>query len=63
MPEAYQRGLDLFAQGRYQEAICCFEACLQQAETSEVWNDWATALQWGRAHYSEKAECVTTALF
>lgn len=43
MVEAYQRGLELFGQGRYKEAICCFEECLQQAETSEVWNDWATA--------------------
>jgi tetratricopeptide (TPR) repeat protein len=43
MAEAHQRGLELFGQGRYQEAIGCFEACLQQAETSEVWNDWATA--------------------
>ena len=43
MAEAYQRGIKLFGQGRYQEAICCFEECLRQAETSEVWNDWATA--------------------
>jgi sulfatase maturation enzyme AslB (radical SAM superfamily) len=43
MAEAHQRGLELFGQGRYQEAIGCFEECLQQAETSEAWNDWATA--------------------
>jgi tetratricopeptide (TPR) repeat protein len=43
MAEAHQHGLELFAQCRYQEAIACFEECLRQAETSEVWNDWATA--------------------
>jgi len=43
MAQAHQRGIELFAQGRYQEAIGCFEECLRQAETSEVWNDWATA--------------------
>jgi len=43
MAEAHQRGIELFAQGQYQEAIGCFEECLRQAETSEIWNDWATA--------------------
>jgi MoaA/NifB/PqqE/SkfB family radical SAM enzyme len=43
MAVAHQRGIELFGQGQYQEAICCFEECLRQAETSEVWNDWATA--------------------
>jgi len=43
MAQADQRGLELFAQGRYQEAIGSFEESLRQAETSEVWSDWATA--------------------
>ena len=43
MAEAHQRGIELFARGQYQEAIGCFEECLRQAETSEIWNDWATA--------------------
>ena len=43
MAETHQRGIELFAQGRYHEAICCFEECLRQRETSEIWNDWATA--------------------
>jgi hypothetical protein len=43
MAQAHQRGLELFGQGQYQEAIGCFEECLRQAETSGVWNDWATA--------------------
>jgi len=43
MVEVHQRGIQLFTQGQYQAAIGCFEACIRDAETSEVWNDWATA--------------------
>jgi tetratricopeptide (TPR) repeat protein len=59
--EAYQRGLELFGQGRYQEAIFCFEACLQQAETSEVWNDWATA-HFASGHIREARQGLERAL-
>jgi hypothetical protein len=41
--QAHQRGIELFAQGRHNEAMGCFEEGLHQAETSEVWNDWVTA--------------------
>jgi len=42
MAEAHEWGLHFFAEGQYQAALECFEECLRQAETSEVWNDWAT---------------------
>jgi MoaA/NifB/PqqE/SkfB family radical SAM enzyme len=61
MVEAHQRGLALFGEGRYQEAIGCFEECLRQAETSEVWNDWATA-QYVSGHAGEAKEGLRRAL-
>jgi hypothetical protein len=45
MAEACQRGLELFGQGPYQEAICRFEASLQEAETIELQRDRAPASQ------------------
>jgi len=50
MMETHQRGVELFTRGQYQGAIGCFEACLQVAETSEVWNDWAAANSLRGAH-------------
>jgi tetratricopeptide (TPR) repeat protein len=61
MAEAHQRGIELFGQGRYKEAICCFEECLRQAETSEVWNDWATA-QFASGRVREASEGLKRAL-
>jgi len=57
MAEAHQRGLQLFAESQYEAAIRCFEESLRQAETSEVWNDWATA-QFASGH----AEAAMTGL-
>lgn len=61
MVEAYQRGLELYGQGRYQEAVGCFEACLRQNETSAVWNDWATA-QFASGHVRQAWEGLKRAL-
>ncbi len=61
MAEAHQRGLELFGQGRFQEAIGCFEECLRRAETSEVWNDWATA-QFASGRAGEAKEGLKRAL-
>jgi 2-polyprenyl-3-methyl-5-hydroxy-6-metoxy-1,4-benzoquinol methylase/tetratricopeptide (TPR) repeat protein len=41
--QSHQRGLELFGQNRYTEAVFWFEHAIAQHETSELWNDWATA--------------------
>jgi tetratricopeptide (TPR) repeat protein/wyosine [tRNA(Phe)-imidazoG37] synthetase (radical SAM superfamily) len=61
MVETRQRGIQLFAQGHYPEAIGCFEECLRQAETSEVWNDWAAA-QFALGRVREASEGLKRAL-
>jgi 2-polyprenyl-3-methyl-5-hydroxy-6-metoxy-1,4-benzoquinol methylase len=39
----HQRGLELFGQNRYAESVYWFTCALGKEETSERWNDWATA--------------------
>ncbi len=39
----HQLGIELYQQGRIQEAVHLFAAALWRKESSEVWNDWATA--------------------
>ena len=41
--EQRQLGIDLFNQGKYREAVHTFSGLLRAYESSEVWNDWATA--------------------
>jgi len=61
MVGAHQRGLELFGQGRYEEAIRCFEAYLRESETSQAWNDWAAA-QFALGRAREAAEGLRRAL-
>jgi Flp pilus assembly protein TadD/sulfatase maturation enzyme AslB (radical SAM superfamily) len=39
----HQRGMELFNQGRYEEAAVQFEESLRLDENSKIWNDWAAA--------------------
>lgn len=39
----HQQGLQAFKEGRFNEAIQLFGEAVTQEETSEIWNDWATA--------------------
>lgn len=41
--EQRQHGIDLYNAGKYQEAAQMFSSLLKANESSEVWNDWATA--------------------
>jgi tetratricopeptide (TPR) repeat protein len=42
---SHAEGLRLFQSGRAQESVALFAQALQEHETSERWNDWASALQ------------------
>lgn len=39
----HQQGLQAFKDGRMDEAIRLFGEAVAEGETSEIWNDWATA--------------------
>jgi len=41
--DQHQRALILFRQGSYKEAAELLDGILESLETSEIWNDWATA--------------------
>jgi ubiquinone/menaquinone biosynthesis C-methylase UbiE len=41
--EQHQQGVSLFNQGKYKEAVQVFSGLLQNNQSSEIWNDWATA--------------------
>ncbi len=41
--DKHQRGLDSYRFGRFDEAVRLFSEALQEQETSELWNDWASA--------------------
>ncbi|MGH9445650.1 MAG: glycosyltransferase, partial [Terriglobia bacterium] len=42
-PEMHRQALDLFQEGKHGEAARLLAEALKTAETSEIWNDWATA--------------------
>ena len=39
----HQEGLELFRQGRFEDAVRVLEQALHEEESSELWSDWATA--------------------
>lgn len=41
--QQHQQGIGLYNEGRYHEAARVFAAILQTNESSEIWNDWASA--------------------
>jgi predicted O-methyltransferase YrrM len=41
--EKHQRALDSYHSGRFDEAVSLFSEALHEQETSELWNDWASA--------------------
>ncbi|HEY1464242.1 MAG TPA: methyltransferase domain-containing protein [Terriglobales bacterium] len=41
--EQYQHGVSLFNQGKCKEAVQILSGVLQTNQSSEIWNDWATA--------------------
>ena len=41
--EKHQKGLDSYHAGRVEEAVGLFSEALREQETSELWNDWASA--------------------
>jgi tetratricopeptide (TPR) repeat protein/sulfatase maturation enzyme AslB (radical SAM superfamily) len=53
--------MELFRQGRYEEAAVQFEESLRLHENSEVWNDWAAA-QAAAGHIREATEGFEKAL-
>lgn len=56
--EVLQRGIRLYAQKRFAEAAQVFGQGLADAETSELWNDWAMAhLALGRPTEAEQGFC------
>ena len=54
--EMHERGIELFEEGRFEEASQLISAALLDSETSERWNDWAAiVLTGGRVDEAEKA--------
>lgn len=41
--EQHQRGIDLFNEGRYREAVNIFSVVLRTDDSSAMWNNWASA--------------------
>jgi predicted O-methyltransferase YrrM len=41
--EKHQRGLDSYHSGRFDDAVSLLSEALHEQETSELWNDWASA--------------------
>ncbi|HTV55141.1 MAG TPA: hypothetical protein VMI06_09515, partial [Terriglobia bacterium] len=53
--EEHDQALRLFQQGKYEDAAQILSDVLNKRETSEIWNDWATAqLMLGKAADSEE---------
>jgi glycosyltransferase involved in cell wall biosynthesis len=53
--EEHEQALRLFEQGKYEDAAKILSVTLNTRETSEIWNDWATAqLMLGKAADSEE---------
>ena len=51
----HQAGLSAFQEGRFTEALKRFASALQEQESSEIWNDWATTqFRLGNAEEAEE---------